>query len=373
MRATADECGRTSTIPAPIPGRRPVASVIDLFCGAGALSHGFLMEGFHIACGFDVNELCRYPFERNNDAPFVRRDVAQLDSDELSRHFQPGRPRVLVGCAPCQPFSKYTQGREHRGEEDPKWRLLRDFARLIAEVRPDVVSMENVPQLLRFRGGAVFRDFVSALEACGYCVQYDIVECADFGAPQARSRLVLVGSKFGKPPLPVPTHDRSRHMTVREAIGDMPHLAAGCADSRDPLHRASRLSALNMRRIKASVPGGTWMDWRRDLRADCHRRETGRSYTGVYGRMRWDRPAPTITTQFIGFGNGRFGHPEQDRALSLREGALLQTFPRQYEFCEKSVPVSIKNLGQMIGNAVPVRLAQAIARAIDDHLREYES
>ena len=347
------------------------AGVVDLFCGAGALSHGFLLEGFHVACGFDVNEVCRYPFEQNNHAPLVGRDVSAIRPEELLHRFPRGRARVLVGCAPCQPFSKYTQGRDDRGLEDPKWRLLKDFARLIADVRPDVVSMENVPQLLRFRRGAVFREFVGALEDCGYRVRHTVAQCADFGAPQARARLVLIGSLHGEPPLPTPTHGKGRHVTVREAIGHMPPLAAGTSDPRDRLHRASRMSDLNMRRIKASVPGGTWRDWDENLRAQCHRRMTGRTYSAVYGRMRWDQPAPTITTQFIGFGNGRFGHPEQNRALSLREGALLQTFPEGYEFCEPDSGISLKELGRMIGNAVPVRLAQSIAHTIKAHLREH--
>ena len=345
--------------------------MVDLFRGAGALSHGFLLEGFDIACGFDVNEFCRYPFQQNNRAPLIGRDVSLVRPEELLRRFPRGRASVLVGCAPCQPFSKYTQGRDGRGLEDPKWRLLKDFARLVTDVRPDIAAMENVPQLLKFRKGAVFREFVGTPRDRGYRVRHTVAQCADFGAPQSRARLVLIGSRYGEPPLPTPTHRKERHVTVREAIGNMPSLAAGASDPRDPLHRASRMSDLNMRRIRASAPGGTWRDWDETLRAACHRRTTGRTYSAVYGRMRWDRPSPTITTQFIGFGNGRFGHPEQDRALSLREGALLQTFPRGYEFCEPDSGISLKELGRMIGNAVPVRLAQAIARAIRTHLQEH--
>lgn len=365
MRATADAHRSTTTVPTPLPGLGSPASVVDLFCGAGALSHGFVLEGFSVTCGFDINDICRYPFEKNNRAPFVRRDISKIDPDELAGKFPAGRPRVLVGCAPCQPFSKYTQRRE-----DPKWVLLKDFARLISAVLPDVVSMENVPQLVRFRGGAVFGEFVSMLNASGYHVRWTIAECADFGAPQARSRLVLIGSRYGEPPLPAPTHRRDEHVTVRAAIGEMPPLAAGETDPCDPLHRTSRMSDLNLRRIRASTPGGSWLDWDESLVAACHRRNTGRSYTSIYGRLRWDRPAPTITTQFHGFGNGRFGHPEQDRALSLREGALLQTFPREYEFSTAGTALPIKELGRMIGNAVPVALARAIARAIADHLEE---
>lgn len=346
----------------------PLASVIDLFCGAGALTHGFVREGFPVACGFDIDEACRHAFEQNNEAPFLRQDVSDLAPEDLAREFLPGCHRVLIGCAPCQPFSTYTQGRPD--DIDRKWMLLPHFSRLIEGVLPDVVSMENVPRLVRYRNGELFDRFVSTLEACGYSVQWTIAECADYGAPQLRSRLVLMASRHGEPPMPVPTHDRSAYVTVKDAIGDMSPLGAGETDFDDPLHRASRLSERNMRRIGESVPGGTWRDWAEGLVADCHKRETGLGYHNVYGRMRWDRPAPTITTQFYGFGNGRFGHPEQDRALSLREGAVLQGFPSNYSFFPPGGAVSTKALGQMIGNAVPVTLARAIARAVASHLED---
>lgn len=343
---------------------RPAGTVVDLFCGAGALSHGFLLEGFPIACGYDIDEACRFPFEENNEAPFVRRDVADIRRGELDREFAPGLPRILIGCAPCQPFSLYSQGRE-----DPKWKLLDDFARLVVDTGPDVVTMENVPQLVRFKGGGVFEAFVETLRANGYRVEWTIASCADFGVPQDRARLVLIGSRHGDPLLPEPTHAPEKYVTVAQTIGDMPPLAAGGTDPVDRLHCASRMSALNFKRIRASRPGGTWRDWPPDLVAECHRRKKGRGYASVYGRMRWDRPAPTITTQFHGFGNGRFGHPKQDRALSLREGAMLQSFPRGYAFVPPCETVHFKTIGRLIGNAVPVELARAVARAIEVHLR----
>ena len=341
----------------------PFGSVVDLFCGAGGLSHGFLLEQFEISCGYDVNENCRYPFERNNVAKFVCRDILKLNSADLKRAFKPGLPRVLVGCAPCQCYSKYTQGRPG---SDPE--LLEHFSELIAGVLPEVVSMENVPQLVRFNGGKVFKNFVQKLEGAGFHVRWKVVECTDFGAPQARSRLVLIGSRLGDPKLPTREVDRRNPPTVKDVIGKMPPLKAGetCLD--DPLHRASRMSKTNMQRIKASKPGGSWHDWDEELVANCHRKSSGYSYRNVYGRMHWDQPAPTITTQFSGFGNGRFGHPEQDRAISLREGALLQTFPKNYEFSALNSKISIKELCRMIGNAVPVILSRAIAKCIANHL-----
>jgi DNA (cytosine-5)-methyltransferase 1 len=161
--------------------------------------------------------------------------------------------------------------------------------------------------------------------------------------------------------------------TVKQAIGRMRALSAGETAPRDKLHVSSTLSDKNLKRIKVSKPGGTWRDWPEHLVADCHRAESGKTYPGVYGRMEWDKPAPTMTTQCYGFGNGRFGHPEQDRAISLREAAILQSFPRNYSFVPKNGEVSCKTLGRLIGNAVPVDLGRAIARSINLHLASIQA
>ncbi|MBB4005677.1 DNA cytosine methyltransferase [Aurantimonas endophytica] len=338
------------------------ASVVDIFCGAGGLSYGFLDEGFSVVAGIDVDEGCRHPYTKNLGAPFLRRDVAEIEAKEICDLFVPNLPRVLVGCAPCQPFSSYNQK-----NDDPKWQLLREFARLIVDIQPDIVSMENVPRLLTFKGGLVFQEFVRTLRAAGYEVNFDILYGPDFGMAQSRSRLVLLAAKGVGPELPMPTH-KDGYRTVADEIADLSPLGAGEVDPTDRLHRTSKLSEVNLQRIRASKPGGTWRDWPRDLIAGCHQEERGRGYSSVYGRMVLDKPSPTITTQFYGFGNGRFGHPIQDRALSLREGAMLQGFPRDYSFLPDETEVSFKTIGRMIGNAVPVQLARAIARAVQKHL-----
>lgn len=340
-------------------------SVVDLFCGAGGLSHGFKLEGFDVVAGVDIDEKCRFPFETNNDAPFLPLDVASIDPKELNDRFVPGVPRILVGCAPCQPFSKYSQGRE-----DGRWQLLEHFSRLICEIKPDIVSMENVPRLQKFKDASVFHAFVRALRNNDYFVDWTVAYCPDFGIPQSRSRLVLLASRYGPPGVPTPTHTTERYVTVRQTIGSLKPLTAGEADADDPLHRCSALSSTNVTRMKASKPGGSWRDWDGDLVTDCHRKESGQGYSSVYGRMEWDQPAPTMTTQFFGFGNGRFGHPEQDRAISLREGALIQTFPPDYAFVPEGQRIEMKSVGRLIGNAVPVDLGRAIARRIKDHLEE---
>ncbi|MES0171903.1 DNA cytosine methyltransferase [Mesorhizobium sp. M0006] len=352
-------------IPGDAGAKSQVGSVVDLFCGAGGLTHGFRLEGYDVVAGIDVDEDCRYAYEHNNDAPFLRKDITALTSEELSKLFHPNEPRILVGCAPCQPFSTYNQK-----NDDPKWKLVDKFGELIENLLPDVVSMENVPRLLEFRNGSVFAAFRERLESNGYWVHAEIAYAPDFGVPQRRSRLVLLASRRGPISLVKPRLDDQLSSTVENAIGALPALEAGESDSNDPMHRASRLSTRNLERIRASRPGGSWRDWSEELRADCHRVETGRGYASVYGRMSADEPSPTITTQFFGFGNGRFGHPTQDRGLSLREGAILQSFPPRYEFTEPGKPIEFKKLGRMIGNAVPVLLGKAIARSIRLHLAD---
>lgn len=342
-----------------------MVAVVDLFCGVGGLSHGFRLEGFDVLAGIDTDETCRYAFEANNDAPFLRYDVAEMTAKDIQDLFGTASPTVLMGCAPCQPFSSYSQK-----NENPEWQLVEKFGHLIGEARPDIVSMENVPRLLRFRGGAVFARFVTMLREAGYRIHWNEVFAPGYGVSQRRTRLVLLASRLGAIELEAPSHRSSDYKTVRNAIGELRPLDAGGIDSFDPLHRASTLSETNLRRIEASIPGGTWHDWDDDLVTECHKAHTGRGYVSVYGRMSWDEPAPTITTQFYGFGNGRFGHPEQNRAISLREGAILQSFPETYEFVEPADPIHFKILGRMIGNAVPVLIARAIARTIRHHLDE---
>lgn len=338
-------------------------SVVDLFCGAGGLSHGFYQEGFPIAAGVDIDEHCRFPFEANNEAPFVCKDVGSLTKEEIEGLYPKSGVRILVGCAPCQPFSSYNQK-----NNDPNWKLLHDFGELIKKTVPDIVSMENVPRLLSFRNGEVFSKFRSTLEDLNYHIDYGVLYGPDYGLPQTRSRLVLIGSRFGKISLPKPTH-KTKHRTVRDAIAGLPPIEAGKTSEADPMHQSSKLSEKNLKRIRASKPGGTWRDWDKELVADCHIEETGRGYSSVYGRMGWDAPSPTITTQYFGFGNGRFGHPDQDRALSLREGAILQSFPKDYKFIKPGSSAQFKRIGRMIGNAVPVALGRAIAHSIKLHLK----
>jgi len=275
----------------------------------------------------------------------------------------------LVGCAPCQPFSKYSQRYRKNGHRNNKWSLLYNFSEKIQEILPEIVSMENVPELAKEE---LFHDFTNMLKMNGYFVSWSVVFCPNYGVPQRRKRLVLLASKFGEIKLVGPRYTKDNYLTVRNTIGDLPIINAGQSCKTDPLHCAAKLSNINLLRIRQSHPGGTWRDWDKALQLNCHKKKSGNTYPSVYGRMTWDEPAPTITTQFYGYGNGRFGHPEQNRALSLREGAVLQSFPMDYIFSSPSVQLNRKHLGIQIGNAVPVLLAYAIGESIICHLREVE-
>lgn len=334
---------------------------IDLFCGAGGLTHGLIQAGIPVVAGIDVDAACRYPFEANNNARFISKDIKNVKPADLKKLYGDAEIRILAGCAPCQPFSAYSQ--RYDTLTSPRWPLLYQFARLIKSVRPDVVTMENVPLVEKH---AVFDDFVSTLRRLGYNVWQGVVDCTQYGLPQTRRRMVILASVIGPIEPIAPTHEKPQ--TVKDAIGKLPAIEAGSAHKNDAFHMSSRLSDLNLERIRASRPGGTWRDWPKRLVAECHRKETGRTYPGVYGRMTWDDPSPTITTQFYGFGNGRFGHPEQDRGISLREGAILQGFPKDYAFVPEGGPTHFKVLGRMIGNAVPVVLGEAIGQSIAAHL-----
>lgn len=336
--------------------------MVDLFCGAGGLSCGFRQAGIPVVAGIDLDENCRFAFQENIEAPFLAKDVGEIGKRTLRGLLSGADIRILAGCSPCQPFSNYTQGRK---EKDEKWGLLYSFGKAVEDVRPEIVTMENVPEVARHK---VFRDFVQTLHDSGYFVSHGVVYCPAYGIPQHRRRLVLLASRLGEINLLPGKRKEENFATVRETIGHLPPIQAGGIDSVDPLHRSANLSPLNLRRIRASRPGGTWDDWSSRLVAPCHRKEEGDGYRAVYGRMEWDKPSPTITTQCYGFGSGRFGHPEQDRAISLREAALLQTFPKDYRFVEAEAPIYLTTIGRMIGNAVPVELGRQVARSILKHL-----
>jgi DNA (cytosine-5)-methyltransferase 1 len=337
---------------------------VDLFCGVGGLTYGLTKAGVKVRLGVDLDPACRFPMETNNAAKFLEADVGCLLPSDVRRAFGDAQITLLAGCAPCQPFSSYAQSAK-RDAPHNDWELLKSFSKLVLAVRPTLVTMENVPPLLKQQ---IFKDFVADLHEAGYDLDFKVVDGRDIGLPQRRQRLVLVASLLG--PIVIP-HAAKPRATVRDTISDLAPLTAGSSDPQDPLHAAAALSEKNLDRIRHSRPGGTWRDWPSELVAPCHARKTGVTYPSVYGRMEWDSPAPTMTTQCYGFGNGRFGHPEQDRAISLREAAMIQSFPKTYSFVPDGAKINFSTLGRMIGNAVPVLLGEFIGEVLVEHVKAF--
>lgn len=345
--------------------RKQIIKVVDLFCGIGGLTHGLQLEGFNVVAGIDSDTTCKFGYEANNRARFVANDIANVSTAEIADMFKGADIKVLVGCAPCQPYS----GLNRKGPTEEKMSPLKKFGQYVAELKPEIVSMENVRGLAKENKYPVFREFLQTLKDNGYQYEYVIVDTSDYGIPQKRHRLVLLASRLGPISLIAPTH-REAKVTVRDAISDLPPVEDGVANTFDPLHRAVKMNDLNKRRIRATpANGGDASSWDRSLLPACYLKESGKSYMHtVYGRMRWDEPAPTMTTNCTGFGNGRFGHPEQHRAITLREAARIQTFPDTYKFTENSEKVPTTHIAKFIGNAVPVDLGRVIGRSIDQHL-----
>lgn len=346
--------------------------VVDLFCGIGGLSHGFVKEKFKVVAGIDFDKSCNFAYTQNNDAKFLYRDIKDFSGEELTNLYSIGKRKILVGCAPCQPFSIYNRNSQDQKEKNDKWSLLYSFSKLINETEPEIVSMENVPLLTKFDEGKIFNEFIENLKIKDYKISWSIVNAQDYGVAQRRKRLILLASKLGDIKLIPPTHNKTNFVNVKDIIGNLNPIKDGEADPNDELHYSKKLNEINKRRIQATKEGGSWKDWDDELKLACHKREGGKKFGSAYGRMRWNDVAPTMTTYCIGLSNGRFGHPEQDRAISLREAALIQSFPENYNFIDPHTEFRPSVIARQIGNAVPVNLGVAIAKSIKTHLQNID-
>lgn len=337
---------------------------IDLFCGIGGLTYGLKNAGINVLAGLDNDKTCAFSYEKNNNSKFILANIEEYDFTKMKKMFSRNSVKVLVGCAPCQPFSSHTRKVKNK-LDDTRWNLINYFIRAIDIIRPEVVSMENVQGITKTD---VFKNFVCTLKEMNYTIEYKIVYAPDYGIPQNRKRLVLLASSLGKIKIPSTTHKKENYITVEKVIKKLPKIKAGETYLNDKTHRSAGLSHINTERIKQSKPGGTWKDWNPKILPNCYIKKSGQSYKSVYGRMSWSKISPTITTEFFNYGTGRFGHPEQDRAISLREGALLQSFPEHYEFDEN---IAFASIARHIGNAVPPRLGFVLGLAIKQHIQNY--
>ena len=339
----------------------------DFFSGCGGTTLGFADAGMTPALAIDWDPDAAATYRLNfPTTAVIERDIRQLEVGEVSDEWpSEGSVRLFAGCAPCQPFA----GHRHKPtEKDSRSFLLLEFLRFVKALNPELIFVENVPGMQRLSTSqGPFAEFVDEVSRTHH-VSYDTISSADYGVPQTRRRLVLVASRLGAIGIPPPTHGpttHNPHSTVREWIDGLPSILAGQDELEVGSHRAMRLSTLNLERIRATPEGGDRRDWPRHLWPDCHQ-DGFEGHTEVYGRLSWDSPAPTLTTRCISYSNGRFGHPSQDRALSAREAARLQTFPTSFQFAG-----SLTSQARQIGNAVPVVLARHFGQHLMEHAAMY--
>lgn len=398
--------------------RKNKPTVIDLFSGCGGVSLGFAKAGFDVRAAVEINKIAAQTYKNNEEligkVKLLEKDINSLSADEILKaaRLKKGQCTVVTGCAPCQGFSRHRMSgeiskkdltennnltRAERALSDPRNQLFKRLIELIVAIEPEYYLIENVPDLKLGLGKDFYCWAEEQLKAAGYTFIGEVVNCYQYGIPQARRRLVILGCKkelcldaFELPPI---THeepkkikeaqekvDRSKinkHIrlsektiataklksweTVRSAIENYPELKSGQSNPKVQAHMTSNLAKINLERLQHTQKnGGSRSDWPEKLKLKCHENHSG--HGDVYGRMSWDKPAPTITGGCFNITKGRFAHPEQDRGISMREAAALQTFPDDFVFAGTLTQIALQ-----VGNAVPVKLAQIMAEHIYMH------
>ena len=334
---------------------------VDFFCCAGGVTNGFRKAGINVLGGIDIDGNYKETYEKNNEgSKFIQIDISELQPEDLARELGIKKDMddlIFVGCSPCQ---YYTTIQTDKTKSTETRLLLEEFKRFVDYFNPAYIFVENVPGL-ETREGSPLSNFKIFLEKKGYAFKDKVVNAAHYNVPQNRRRYVLIASRLNKN-ITIPEGNKEDIITVKQAIGNLKPIPAGFRDNSDSKHWTAELRPINLERIKqTSHNGGTRLDWKNNdrLQLNCYK-DKDHTFPDVYGRMYWNQPAPTITTKFHSISNGRFGHPEQNRAISLREGAILQSFPEDYKFYSKSMVITAR----MIGNAVPPNLAQSIATSI---------
>lgn len=357
-------------------------TAIDLFCGAGGLSEGFRQAGFHILAGNDVDEAAGRTFATTHpEAKFLSGPVQKIGADDFlgAAGLRTGQLDCLIGGPPCQAFSVYNH---RRGLHDERSQLFQEYLRLVGGLNPSWVILENVTGITSAGGGVAVKQIISGLNRLGYVVETRILRAEDFGVPQERRRIFFIGNKVGAPIYwPEPSHGKGRnpYITIRNAIGDLPALENGedfgrrayvdrpnCiyqkemrAGSQHVLnHAAPKLGSINMERMKHIPQGGSWRHIPFDLLPDGMKRAKRSDHTKRYGRMSWNSQSCTILTK-CDVHWGAYIHPAQDRAITVREAARIQSFPDWFEFIGSRTEQYVQ-----VGNAVPPKLGQSIGRAV---------
>lgn len=337
-----------------------VRMAIDLFSGCGGLTQGLRDAGFTVGAAVEIDALAAETYAANHpEVRLFNADIRNISASQIMEAcgIEEGELDLLAGCPPCQGFSRIRLNNKRERMDDPRNRLIGEVLRLVAEMQPKVVMLENVPNLSRY---SRYLDFKRELRKLGYEISDQTLDVADFGVPQRRKRLVVLASRLGRISHLAPVEGRR---TVRDAIGKLP---VDILKS-DPLHNLGEKRSERVRQLIKAIPkdGGSRTALSAGLTLKCHEKQDG--FYDVYGRMRWDDVAPTITGGCINPSKGRFLHPEEDRAITLREAAILQSFPPGYQFSLRRGKYAA---AEMIGNALPPMFSRMQAEAIKLHLAE---
>ncbi|MDP7947645.1 DNA cytosine methyltransferase, partial [Acinetobacter baumannii] len=346
--------------------------VIDFFSGCGGASEGLRQAGFNITIGLDFDEKAAKTYQANfPEASFFHADIRTVNETEFTKFFKKKNltkePVVFVACAPCQPFSNQNK---LKSEDDIRRTLLDETHRFIKKLKPDYIFIENVPGIQKIdkEKDGPYKRFINFIRSEKYEFVEFIARSEEYGVPQRRKRFVLLASRIGKIGLPEKTHGPGYlpYATVRDYIGHFPSIQAGELNSTDKWHRSPKLNDKNLERIRCTPEGGDRRNWPYHLINECHKKHSG--HMDTYGRMSWDKVAPTLTTRCYSYSNGRFGHPDikQNRAISIREAASLQTFPENFIF-----EGSLGEVARQIGNAVPCKMAKQFGLSILEHYKHY--
>ncbi len=339
---------------------------VDFFCGGGGMSYGMQEAGIEVIAGIDNDKFCKATYETNiTGAKFIHADIFTLKETELEQKLKLRKNDdnlVLIGCSPCQYWSIINTDKTKSAESK---NLLFEFARFVKHFQPGYVVVENVPGVLRKKKESGLQEFIEWLIDNGYeNPHYKVHNVNDYGVPQNRKRFTLIANRMSKEEI-IPVKDKGEKLVVEDVLGEkngFPKIEPGHKDNTDFMHTVPNISEVNKLRLKkVEKDGGNRLGFADDddLQLNCFIGKDN-SFKDTFGRLWWKRPAPTITTKFFSISNGRFVHPDEDRALSLREGATLQSFPKSYIFKDTSTA----RIARVIGNAVPPKYAQVIGEAI---------
>ncbi len=359
-----------------MPKRKPTA--IDLFCGAGGLTLGLKRAGFNVIAGVELYPEIAKTYKANHPkTKLLIKDIRKVNGREILKLTGRHKIDLVAGCPPCQGFSQLTEKYKRR---DSRNGLVIEMARLIEDIKPKMVMMENVAGIVT-KGKSILGKFVRRLRKLGYSVSMGVLQMADFGVPQSRRRFVLLAGKGFDPSLPVPTHcakgDEGNKLkpwtTLEQVIKDMPEpvtlsfaLQNG-GPKKYNWHVVRNLKQISKERLDAIKEGENRFSLPKHLRPKCHEMD-GAGFANVYGRMSWQRVSPTITRGCTTLCMGRFGHPNKPRTISVREAALIQTFPKHYRFETKFMVTSC----DLVGNALPPKFALMAGRTCLDAMRNFE-